>query len=250
MDTKPAVSQTEPTNHKRRNFWIIIVTAIFIALFIGYGIYWFLIARFQVYTDDAYVSGIQAPVITQTTGNVTQVNYANTDLVKAGDVLVVLDKSNAQLLYAQAQDELVNTVRQTQVLYIDSKEDLATIKTNQIQLSQAQKDYDRRVVLGRKDDISIEALQHAKDSVELAQLQLEIAEQQYNANQALLHNVTLSDHPAVKQAADKLRQAWLALQRTEIRSPITGYVARQNVQVGSQVSPNSPLMVIVPIEPV
>lgn len=237
-------------NINRRNRWLVIAIIVFIFLFLFYGVYWFVALRGEVSTDDAYVSGIQSPVVAQTVGKVTQVNVINTDFVKAGDILITLDDTDAKLAYQQAKDALANTVRQTQVLYVDAAQYLAKIKSNEISLLQAQQDYQRRVALGRKDDVSIEELQHAKQAVELAQLEVDIAKQQYNANQVLLHGVTLEDQPAVKQAADTVRQVWVTLQRTKIRSPITGFVARTNVDVGTQVSESSQLMVIVPQDPI
>ena len=234
----------------KRTLWMIIATVIFVLLFVAYGAYWFLVLRFQEYTDDAYVSGLQIPIVAQTTGNVTQVNFENTDLVKAGDVLVVLDKTNAQLAYEQAKHDLASTVRKTKELYINGDQYQAQIQQNRVSLAQAQKDYQRRAALGRSGTISKEDLQHSQEAVQLAQAALDISIQQYNANRALLRNTALKNQPAVQQAADSVRSAWINLQRTEIKSPMTGYVSRRNVQVGSQVSPQSSLMAIVPVQPV
>ncbi|MTB65445.1 multidrug efflux MFS transporter periplasmic adaptor subunit EmrA [Providencia sp. wls1943] len=234
----------------KRTLWMIIATVIIVLLFVAYGAYWFLVLRFQEYTDDAYVSGLQIPIVAQTTGNVTQVNFENTDLVKAGDVLVVLDKTNAQLAYEQAKHDLASTVRKTKELYINGDQYQAQIQQNRVSLAQAQKDYQRRAALGRSGTISKEDLQHSQEAVQLAQAALDISIQQYNANRALLRNTPLKNQPAVQQAADSVRSAWINLQRTEIKSPMTGYVSRRNVQVGSQVSPQSSLMAIVPVQPV
>jgi membrane fusion protein (multidrug efflux system) len=38
---------------------------------------------------------------------------------------------------------------------------------------------------------------------------------------------SLEQQPAVLQAATEVRNAWLALQRTQIVSPISGYVSRR-----------------------
>lgn len=237
-------------SEKRRTIWMVIATIIIILLFVAYGVYWFLVLRFQEYTDDAYVSGLQIPIIAQTTGNVTQVNFENTDLVKAGDVLVVLDKTNAQLSFEQAKHDLATTVRKTKELYINGDEYQAQIQKNRVSLAQAQKDYQRRAALGRSGTISKEDLQHSQEAVQLAQAALDISIQQYKANRALLRNTELRKQPAIQQAADSVRSAWINLQRTEIKSPMTGYVSRRNVQVGSQVSPQTSLMAIVPIQPV
>jgi membrane fusion protein (multidrug efflux system) len=52
-----------------------------------------------------------------------------------------------------------------------------------------------------------------------------VAIQQYNANQAIVLGTSLEQQPAVLQAATEVRNAWLALQRTQIVSPISGYVS-------------------------
>lgn len=210
----------------------------------------FTVLRFQEYTDDAYVSGVQVPIVAQTTGNVTQINFENTDLVKSGDVLVVLDKTNALLSYEQAKHDLASTVRKTKELYINGDEYQAQIQKNRVSLVQAQKDYQRRIALGRSGTISQEVLQHAQEAVQLAQAALDISIQQYNANRALLRNTALKKQPAIQQAADSVRSAWINLQRTDIKSPMTGYVSRRNVQIGSQVSPQGSLMAVVPVQPV
>ncbi len=70
--------------------------------------------------------------------------------------------------------------------------------------------------------------------------------QQYNANQAMILGTKLEEQPAVQQAATEVRNSWMALQRTTIVSPMTGYVSRRAVQVGAQISPSTALMAIVP----
>lgn len=163
---------------------------------------------------------------------------------------MVLDKTNAELAYAQARHDLAATVRQTQELYFNRDQLGAVIAQKQVMLNQAQNDYARRSVLGQRGTISKEDLQHSREAVEEAQASLNASVQQLNATKALLKTTALADQPAVLQAADKVRDAWINLQRTEIRSPFTGYVSRRNVQVGAQVSPNASLMAIVPVEPV
>jgi len=51
----------------------------------------------------------------------------------------------------------------------------------------------------------------------------------------------------VRAAATQVELAWLALARTSVRAPLTGYVARRTVQLGERISPGAPLMAIVPL---
>lgn len=245
-----AESQTpqQPVNNKKgkRTRILLILTLLFIVIAVAYGIYWFLVLRHHEETDDAYVAGNQVQIMAQVSGSVTKVWADNTDFVKQGDVLVTLDPTDAQQAFEKAQTELASSVRQTRQLMINSKQYQANIEVQKTALAQAQSDLNRRVPLGTANLIGREELQHARDAVASAQAQLDVAVQQYNANQAMILGSRLEDQPAVKQAATEVRNAWLALQRTKIVSPMTGYVSRRAVQPGAQISPSTALMAVVP----
>jgi len=238
----------QPVNNKKgkRTRILLILALLFIVIAVAYGIYWFLVLRHHEETDDAYVAGNQVQIMAQVSGSVTKVWADNTDFVKKGDVLVTLDPTDAQQAFEKAQTELASSVRQTRQLMINSKQYQANIEVQKTALAQAQNDLNRRVPLGTANLIGREELQHARDAVTSAQAQLDVAVQQYNANQAMILGTRLEDQPAVKQAATEVRNAWLALQRTKIVSPMTGYVSRRAVQPGAQISPSTALMAVVP----
>ncbi len=237
----------QPQNKKKqRKRVLLLLTGIFIIFGVAYLIYWFLVLRHHQETDNAYVSGNQVQIMSQVPGSVVSVNFENTDLVKSGDVLLTLDPTDAEQAYEQAKTVLANTVRQTHQLIINSKQYQANIALKKTELSKAQNDLKRRVVLGSVDAIGREELQHARDAVDAAQASLDVAIAQYNANQALVLNTPLEKQPAVEQAAAKLRDAWLALQRTKVVSPITGFVSRRSVQVGAEIANGAPLMAVIP----
>lgn len=146
----------------------------------------------------------------------------------------------------KAQTALASTVRQMRQTMINSKQLQASIDVKKTALAQAQTDLNRRIPLGSANLIGREELQHARDAVASAQAELDVAIQQYNANQAIILGTKLEDQPTVKQAATEVRNAWLALQRTKIVSPMTGYVSRRAVQPGAQISPTTALMAVVP----
>ncbi|BCG08318.1 MULTISPECIES: multidrug efflux MFS transporter periplasmic adaptor subunit EmrA [Buttiauxella] len=237
----------QPGNKKgKRKGALLLLTLLFVIIAVAYGIYWFLVLRHYENTDDAYVAGNQVQIMSQVSGSVTKVWADNTDFVKQGDVLVTLDQADAEQAFEQAQTVLASSVRQTRQLMINSKQYQANIELQKTSLAQAQSDLNRRVPLGNANLIGREELQHARDAVASAQAQLDVAVQQYNANQAMILGTKLEEQPSVKQAAAELRNAWMALQRTKIVSPMTGYVSRRVVQVGAQISPTTPLMAIVP----
>ncbi|AHM72490.1 multidrug efflux MFS transporter periplasmic adaptor subunit EmrA [Yersinia hibernica] len=240
------VPQQPQNKKKQRKRVLLLLTVIFIIIGVAYLIYWFLVLRHHQETDNAYVSGNQVQIMSQVPGSVVSVNFENTDFVKSGDVLLALDPTDAEQAYEQAKTALANTVRQTHQLMVNSTQYQANIALKKIELSKAQNDLKRRVVLGSVDAIGREELQHARDAAEAAVASLDVAIAQYNANQALVLNTPLEKQPAVEQAAAKLRDAWLALQRTKVVSPITGYVSRRSVQVGAEIANGAPLMAVIP----
>ncbi|MFK8260029.1 multidrug efflux MFS transporter periplasmic adaptor subunit EmrA [Erwinia sp. AnSW2-5] len=244
-----AVTQNpqQPGNKKKtRKNALIFLAVLFVIIGVAYLTYWFLVLRHFQETDDAYIAGNQAQVMAQVSGSVNKVWFDNTDFVKKGDVLVTLDRTDAEQAFEKAQTALATSVRQTHQLIINSRQYQATIALQKTALEQAQADLRRREPLGASNLIGKEDLQHARDAVTTAKAQLDVAMQQYNANQAMILDTLLENQPAVKQNAAALRDAWLALQRTDVISPIDGYVSRRSVQVGSQIGTTTPLLAIVP----
>lgn len=241
-------SQQPTGKKKQRKFWLLLLTVIFIVIGAVYLVYWFLVLRHHQETDNAYVAGNQVQIMAQVSGSVNSVTFDNTDFVQKGDVLLTLDPTDAEQAFERAKTALANSVRQTHQLVVNSKQYQANIALRKSELSKAENDLKRRVVLGSVDAIGREELQHAREAVDSAKATLEVAVQQYNANQAMVLNTPLAKQPAILQAAAQMRDAWMALQRTRVISPITGFVSRRSVQVGAQISPGTPLMAVVPAD--
>lgn len=245
-------SSPQPKNSKKKNRKLAMSFAatLFIAIAVIYAIYWFVALRHHQTTDDAYVAGNQIQIMAQISGNVTTIYVDNTDLVNQGDILLALDATDAQQAYERAKTALANSVRETHQLIINNRQLSANIELKKTALNQAQHDLTRREKLGKAGAIGQEELQHARDAAASAKAELDVALQQYNANNALVLSTPLEQHPSVLHASSQLRDAWLTLQRTKVVAPVTGYVSRRSVQVGSQITVGSPLMVIVPADQV
>jgi len=240
---KPA----QPANNgKRKRMMTLLVIVILIAA-IAYGLYYFLVARFHEDTDDAYVNGNVVQITPQVTGTVVAVNADDTQTVKAGDPLVVLDPADARVALEQAEANLAQTVRQVRGLFADDNQYQAQVAQRQADLSRAQDDLKRRLTVAQTGAVSLEEISHARDAVKSAQAAVEAAQQQLASNRALTANTTIANHPNVQAAAAKVRDAYLNNARNTLPAPVTGYVAKRSVQVGQRVSPGTPLMAIVPL---
>lgn len=239
----------QPKNKKKtRKGALIFLAVLCVIIGVAYLAYWLLVLRHYQETDDAYVSGNQTQIMAQVSGSVNKVWFDDTDYVKKGDVLLTLDPTDAEQAFEKAQTALATSVRQTHQLIINGREYQASIALQKIVLEKAQADLNRREPLGAANLIGREDLQHARDAVASARAQLDVATQQYNANQAMILDTSLENQPAVKQSAAALRDAWLSLQRTRVLSPINGYVSRRSVQVGSQITSATPLLAVVPAD--
>ena len=243
-----APTQQKKSKKERRKYLLTLASLLFFIFGLAYFIYWFVELRHYQETDDAYVAGNQLQIMSQITGSVTHIYVDNTDKVNQGERLITLDDTDAKQAFDRAKTALANSVRQTHQLIINNKQLQANINLKKTALEQAQNDYLRRESLAKTAAIGKEELQHYRDAVETAKAALEVAIQQYNANQALVLNTPLEQQPTIQQAASQLRDAWLTLQRTNIVAPMEGYVSRRSVQIGARINAGTPLMVVVPTD--
>lgn len=244
------VSENRPKIPKRRKKVLLGLVFLFLILGACWAVYWNMFLRYTQSTDDAYVAGHEVSVMAQTEGNVTDVLADDTDFVKAGDVLVRIDPTDAQLALENAMYDLAERVRDIQRLRTESKRLDAVVEQRESELAKLREDLKRRIVLGKRDALAEEELQHARDYVAVAEAALREARQQRKANQDILLDTPLEKQPSVLLAAQKVRENWLALKRTEVKSPISGFVAKRNVHAGGRAVPGKTLMIVVPLESV
>jgi membrane fusion protein, multidrug efflux system len=238
------------SSHLRRWRWLGAVLGVSLMALAVYGAYWAQVLRYHQSTDDAYVGGNVVQITPQISGTVVAIGADDTQFVKAGQPLVRLDQADARVALDQAEAELARTVRDVRNLFATTSQLQATVQARETELTAAQSDLARRQRLGTSGAVSGEELQHASDAVKAAQAGLLAAQQQLAANRARVDGTTLADHPQVRDAAAAVRNAYLTLARTELPAPVSGFVARRNVQLGQRVSPGTPLMAVVPLEQV
>lgn len=235
---------------KRRKFLLIMLTVLFLGIGLAYGVYWYRTLRYYVSTEDAYVHGNKIMLAPQISGTVVSVGVNNTDWVRAGQVVVKLDQSDARVALARAKANLAQTVRHVRQLYERVAMQKALIKKYQAQLAQARRDFHRNQNLLEINGVSRKEYQHSATALKAARFTLTAARHKLKALQSLTQGTDLRHNPQVRLAAAQLRKAYLNLKRTRILAPVTGYVAHSHVQVGQRVTPSRPIMAIVPLDQV
>ena len=251
------------------------VALILIIAAVAYTV-WTLFFNHSVSTENAYVGAETASITSMVSGQVLDVMVSDTQQVKKGDLLVRVNERDAEIALAQAQAELMKAQRQykqtqanssalnSQVFVSDDgiHSAAAQVAKAQAELNKAQNDLARRSQLSASGAISKEELSTAQSAVNNAQAGLDLAKaglaqaqsSQKAAQSTLAANEALiirgsneTSTPDVLIAQARLKQAILDLERTEIKAPFDGVIARRNIQVGQRVAPGTVLMMLVPI---
>jgi membrane fusion protein (multidrug efflux system) len=226
---------------------MIIGVLLFLIILVVAFAYFFRMSSPYRETDDAYVHGNQIFLTSRVTGTVVSINADATDLVRMGQPLVLLDDSDAKVRLRQAEATLGDTMRKVCQFYVNVRQMKANIAARKIEVARTEADYRRRTSVG-EGAVPIEEVTHAREGADAARAVLQVAKQQLASAQALVVDTDLEDHPMVLQAAANVLDAYLALERTIISAPATGYVARRSVQIGERVTPGAPLLTIIPLD--
>ena len=238
--------------------------------------YWTLYASHFVSTDNAYAAVEVAQVTPAIGGTIAEVKVKDTQAVKQGDVLVTIDPTDAQLALAQAEAELGRAVRRVRA-YVANDGGLAAQvsarvaeeKRAEAQLSAAQADFERaQIDLKRRqallasgsvsgDELTKAQNAHAAAQANLASAKAAIVQASANrvaaqgareANAALIDQAQGDSNPEILLARAKRDQAKIDLERTVIRAPMDGVVAKRQVQLGQRVPAGAPLLSVVPVQ--
>lgn len=247
MQVETTTTTTPPINQQKRTLLLMRLGALVILLIILYGLYWLVTGRFYESTDDAYVGGNLVQLMPRINGTVTTIEADDTHLVQENQPVVLLDTTDTTLALQKAAANLAQTVRQVRQLYQTEAQLSADVIVRKAQLVNSQSELKRRQSLIGSGAVSAEALQNTATQVASATARLAATQHQLAGTQALVENTTLDHYPSVEQAKAKLSEAYLAMMRTTILAPVTGYVAQRSVQVGQHVTPNSALLAIVPL---
>jgi membrane fusion protein (multidrug efflux system) len=236
------------SNPNKRRLVLGGITAAFVAAGLAYGAYYLLVASKRMETDNAYVGGNLVNVSSQVTGSVVEIRTDETQMVQAGAEIVRLDPADAEVNLAQAEARLGSAVRQQRERYSNVGQYEAAIEQRRVQLKTAQEDLARRAPLALDNIVSGEDVTHARRAVDDAKAALDIATRQLAAARVSVSGVAPAEQPAVLAAKADYLGAWLAARRNAIVAPVTGYVAKRSVQVGSRIAPGAPLLSIVPLD--
>jgi len=264
---KPSVAQfgaapgvvAARARRRRLLIWLAVVVS---AGVLSFGVWWLLTSGKAVETDNAYVGGDVPQVTPLIAGPVARVLVRETQSVKAGAPLVILDDADAKIAVEQAQAALGQAERKVRAYEASDvalagqlgarDADIARAKSD---LDRAGTDLERRQALSASGAVSGDELTNARNRFAEAQAALAQAKASRaaavgsrEANRVLISGVSLEHNPEVAAAQARLDAAELMLDRTVLRAPVDGIISKKQVEVGQQVAVGAPLMAIVPAD--
>jgi len=268
----------DAANRSKRKRLFLIFGATVATIATGYALYDHFYASHFVSTDNAYTAAETAQVTPAVGGIVREVLVADTQRVKQGDVVVILDDTDARLALAQAEAELGRSIRRVRgyvandtslAAQLDSRASderraTAQLTAARADLERAQIDLDRRQALAASGSVSGDELTKARNAFETARANVTAAQAleaqarsnrvaaigSREANAVLIADTTEETNPEVALARARRDQARVNLERTVIRAPVAGVVAKRTVQIGQQVQAGAPVLSVVPLQSV
>lgn len=261
--------------HRRKKL-LVGLAAIVALMAVGAIAYWFVFSANFVSTDNAYAAVEIAQVTPSVGGTIAEVLVTDTQAVKKGAILVTIDQTDAKLALAQAEADLGRAVRRVKGFVAndsslsaqiaardaDEKRAAAQLGSAEADFERAKIDLKRREALAASGSVSGDELTRAQNAYASAQGSLSAAHaatEQAKANRStalssrevnavLIAGTTEDTNPEVALARARRDQAAVDLDRTIVRAPVDGVVAKRQVQLGQRVQAGMPLLAIVPVQ--
>ena len=252
----PAAIEATPRKPIIRRLIVGIVALIALGLAANYGYSWFMLGRFQVSTNDAYVQSDMSQLGAKVAGYVTAIPVAENASVKAGDVIVRLDDGDYQLAVSAATAKLG-----TQKASIDTIAQQILAQQSQVSAAKAQLDsakaaeinavltQNRASQLVKSNVGSQQAADDATRQRATAVANVSVAEAGIESAQAqigILNAKSIEAQSTLAELTVALNKAKRDLSFTEIHAPFDGIVGNRAVQIGQYVSPGTRIMALVP----
>ncbi|MGH6766163.1 MAG: efflux RND transporter periplasmic adaptor subunit [Bradyrhizobium sp.] len=256
--TAPAV-QAAPRTGRRRAVLVGIVALLGLAA-TAYGVHYFLIGRFFVSTDDAYVRANNTTLGARVSGHVASILPGDNTVVRAGEVIFRIDDGDYRIAVDAARTKIATqqaTIdrigRQVTALESAVEQAKAQLASADAGLKRADLDFDRQQTLSTKGfasratfevseagrDQGLAAVKSAQAAYDAARDNVEVTRAQQTEARAQLSELQTS-----------LAKAERDLDFTSVRAPIDGTFSNRLVSTGDYIVVGQRLGNVVPLDDV
>lgn len=198
----------------------------------------------HISTDDAYITNNIYWIHPKIAGSVKNVFIDNNQYVKKGDVLAVIDKKPYEITLegAKAKVELYRAkLEEAKVAVSAMKSEIELYKAR---LEKAQWDFNRAKKLYAAKVLSKDKYEGFLTNYRVLKYSLAAKNDQLKQAEASFE----SAKKGLNAALAVLDKAKLDLSYTDIKAPMSGFVAKKGVEVGKFAAPQMPICAVVPNE--
>jgi len=234
------------------------VAALVLLAAAAYAVNYFIVGRFRITTDDAYVRANNTTLGARVAGHIDRVLAADNALVKQGQVImkiddgdyhIAVDSARARIGTQQATiDRIGQQIAAQQSAVDQAKAQLDSAKAGVVR---AQADLDRQQALNDRGFASKAVLETSVATREQAVAAVQSAQAAFNTSAAQVDVVKAQQMEAQQQLVElksQLAKAERDLEFTQVRAPVDGVFANRMVNAGDFVQPGQRLGNVVPLD--
>jgi len=252
-------AKTVPKSGRRRLVLSGIITLLALAA-AGYGVNYWLVGRFLVSTEDAYVRANNTMLGSRVSGHVAAILPRDNALVHGGDVVLRIDDGDyriatdaARTRIATQQATIERIGRQVTALESAVEQAQANLVSAEAAQKRADLDYDRQQALSTKGFASRATFEQSEAGRDQGVAAVRAAKAAYDAARDNVEVARAQQAEARAQLAElqtTLAKAERDLEFASVRAPVDGIFANRLVNVGDFIAVGQRLGNVVPLDEV
>lgn len=202
-------------------------------------------------TENAYVTADMVSVAADVSGLAVSVDVEENQLVKAGEPLLHIDPEPYRLVRDRARAQLEAVKREIEAQKAAYAEKLAERRRALDTVAYFKREYERQKTLAGKGIAStakFDAARHALDDAQRTVVVIDRGIERILAGLGGDAQRPVEEYPQYQAAKADLERAELNLKRTVVRAPVTGYVAKHDLEPGEFIAAGKPVLGLVGAE--
>ena len=262
---QPVVAATPPadaaaTKPRKRKLVLPGILAVLALAGAGYGVHYFLVGRFFVGTDDAYVRANSTTLGARVSGHIAAILPGDNKVVHSGDVIFKIDDGDYRIAVDAARTKIATQAatidrigRQITALEGAAEQAKAQLASAVAGLKRAGLDFDRQQDLNNKGYASRATFEVSEASRDQGAAGVKSAQAAYDTALSNVEVTKAQQAEARAQLAElqtTLAKAERDLDFTSVRAPVEGAFSNRMVNVGDFIVVGQRLGNVVPLDDV
>jgi membrane fusion protein, multidrug efflux system len=257
-----AAAQASPAAAKpgKRKYVLMGFLALLALAAASYGVYYVLVGRFYISTDDAYVRANNTMLGARVSGHIAAIVPADNAVVHAGDVVIRIDDGDYKIAVDAArtriatQEATIERIgRQITAQESAVEQAQANLASAEAGLKRAGLDYDRQQSLNDKGFASHAVFEQSEAARDQGAAAVKAAQAAYDAARDNVEVTRAQQAEARAQLAElktQLAKAERDLDFASVRAPVDGVFSNRLINVGDFVVVGQRLANVVPLDDV